>query len=130
MIQVGTVWTYIFAPNVNNKVAGKWIYEGSADLFRDLSPQLNKLADQGKINMAKFANKNPRHDPCPYIKHSVLCVYTRVPRDEKVRQIIKDELGLWSDIYKTEEQSNQEWRPGGVHFEQYARYWKNKRGFL
>ncbi|AGL02693.1 hypothetical protein [Desulfoscipio gibsoniae] len=130
MIQVGTVWTYIFAPNVDNKVAGKWIYEGNADLFRQLCPKLNKLADNGAINMAKFANKNPRHDPCPYIKNSVLCVYTHKPRDKKIRLIIKNELDLWSETYKTEEQTNQEWRPGGILFEQYAHYWKNKRGFL
>ncbi len=130
MIQVGTVWTYIFAPNINNKVAGKWIYKGSADFFRQLAPQLDELAEQGIINLAKFANKNPKWDPCPYIKHSVLCVYTYVPREPKIREVLKEKLGLWTDIYKTEEQTNREWRPGGVFYEEYIRYWKNKKGSL
>lgn len=130
MIQVGNVWTYIFAPDVNNKVAGKWIYEGSAEFFRELAPRLDELANSGAINMAKFANKYPKCDPCPYIKHSVLCVYTHRPRDENIRHLIKEKLGLWTEIYKTEEQTRMEWRPGGKLYEEYTRYWRNKRGFL
>lgn len=130
MIQVGTVWTYIFAPDVNNKVAGKWVYEGDADFFRELLPKLNELANSGFINMAKFANKNPTNDPCPYIKHSVLCVYTLSPHDDSVRQTIKEKLSLWSETYKTEEQTKKEWNPGGELYEEYIRYWKDKRGFL
>lgn len=130
MIQVGTIWTYIFAPDVKNKFAGKWVYEAGANFFRKISPQLDQLADRGLINMAKFANKDPRWDPCPYIENSVLCIYTREPRDESIRQLIKKKLGLWTDVYKTEEQTAMEWRPGGKLYEDYVRYWKNKRGTL
>lgn len=130
MIQKGTIWTYIFAPDVKNNFTGKWIYEADADFFREIAPQLDELANQGLINMAKFANKDPRWDPCPYIKNSVLCVYTQVPRDESLRQLLREKLDLWTDLYKTEEQTAREWRPGGKLYEDYIRYWKSKRGTL
>ncbi len=130
MIQVGTIWTYIFAPDVKNKFAGKWIYEDKAENFRKIAPALDELANSGLINMAKFANKNPQWDPCPYYKNSVLCVYTQVPRDDKIRQLIKEKLNMWTETYKTEEQTAMEWQPGGKLYEDYVRYWKNKKGTL
>lgn len=130
MIQVGTIWTYVFAPDFKNNFTGKWIYEADADFFREISPQLDELAADGVIHMAKFANKNPDRDPCPYIENSVLCVYTWEPRDEKIRRMIQERLNLWTDTYKTEEQTTMEWQPGGKLYEDYISYWRNKRGTL
>ena len=130
MIQVGNVWTYIFAPEINNKVTGKWIYKGSSDFFREIAPQLDELANEGILNMAKFANKHTKCDPCPYIKNSVLCVYTLIPQEEGPRLAIKEKLGLWTEVYKTEKQTKLEWSPGGVLYEEYIKYWRNKRGTL
>lgn len=130
MIQEGYIWTYIIDPRAEKKFAGMWKYEGDASEFKAQVPKLNELAEQGLIAMAKFANKDPKFDPCPYLKHSVLCVYTTKERDESIRNLIYKHLGLWTDVYKTEEESRRDWQPGGKLYEEYISYWRKKRGFL
>ena len=130
MIKRGQIWTYIYGQNFDRNVAGKWLYEGETRAFRDIQDKLKLLADEGKFPMAKFANKDPGVDPCPYRKPSVLCVYTIKEQDQKVREIIKAEFGLWTETYKTEAQTARDWKPGGLLYEEYTQYWRKKRGFL
>ncbi|MEW5952295.1 MAG: hypothetical protein AB1815_00835 [Bacillota bacterium] len=130
MIKRGQIWTYIYGQNYNRNVAGKWIYEGEAQTFRAIQDRLKELADAGKFPMAKFVNKDPGVDPCPYRKLSVLCVYTNQEQDQQVREAVQAEFGLWTETYKTEAQTERDWKPGGLLYEEYIHYWRKKRGFL
>jgi hypothetical protein len=95
-------------------IDGKWLYWGRTEELHSWLERLNDLVESGKIAAAKVARKLPGLDPFPN-KPCVLCVFTSGDENTKetVRALLKDNFNIDVTVWKSEEQTIQDWQPGG-----------------
>jgi hypothetical protein len=95
-------------------LAGKWLHFGPTALLHSWLERIDRLVEGGQIAAAKVARKLPESDPFPN-KPCVVCVFT--PADEqskeRARQVLKREFDIDVSVWKSEEQTLQDWEPGG-----------------
>lgn len=87
---------------------GKWLVFDSADAIRDLAGKIDKHVDAGEIDSAKF-----NREPSEYGRGDcVMCIYCDDRDKERVWAILRS-LGISKRIWKYDQQTHEDWKPGG-----------------
>lgn len=96
------------------EIGGKWLYFDQTEKLHSLLEDLNAIVEAGGIRSAKVARKLPNVDPFPE-KQCVLCVFTSNDKEEKdrVKSLLKAQLGISVSVWKSEEQTRRDWEEGG-----------------
>lgn len=95
-------------------IAGKWLHFGPTPELHSWLERLERLVEDGRIAAAKVARKLPGLDPFPD-KPCVVCVFTAGDELSKQhsRQAFETEFKVKVSIWKSEDQTRQDWQPGG-----------------
>src|SRR5215210_2892306 len=96
------------------RVTGKWLFFDDKEKLHALVGDLDRLVEAGAIPAAKVAVKHPDFDPFPE-KPCVLCVFTSddTLEKERVKELLKKELGISVSVWKSDKQTMQDWEEGG-----------------
>lgn len=95
-------------------ITGKWLCFGDKSFMHSLLPSLNDLVEKGEIRAAKISRKIPKYDLFPD-KACVMCVFTSKDQSEKdrIKKLLKGRFGLETTIWKSEEQTLEDWKENG-----------------
>ncbi|MFH1331743.1 MAG: hypothetical protein ABIH63_00470 [archaeon] len=133
MIMGGAVWAYSYNPKNRLKdknSCGKWVVRIPLDQIDEFFSKVNNLVLEGKVYAAKISHKRyPNNDPLPHFL-PVLCVYADdVTKDSALKELLK--IGIKPSFWKYDWQTNDDWKPGGILYEESKRqrteYFKNNR---
>jgi hypothetical protein len=117
MIIENSYWYDVVPHNIQRVLpaTGKWLYFDETIKLQALLPDLDKLVETGAIRSAKVARKHPDFDPFPE-KPCVLCVFTADDPQEKerVRELLNHEFNISVVVWKSNQQTRQDWQEGGV----------------
>lgn len=119
MIRKGKYWIIIVPSNAKKyiqteqDIKGKWLCFGSKEEMHGYSDLINKMVEEGTFRRAKIASKDPESDPFPH-KPCVMCIATSADENEKFR-VAKDleNIGLTPIIWKSNSQTEIDWKPNG-----------------
>jgi hypothetical protein len=98
----------------SDAIEGKWLHFGPTEVLHSWVGHLDRLVESRQIYAAKVARKLPGIDPFPD-KPCVLCAFTPASYDakERVRQVLMKELGVSVSLWKSDQQTMEDWQPGG-----------------
>jgi hypothetical protein len=117
MISKNNYWCEVFPvyDDGSLSVGGKWLYFDEVEKVHSFLETLNQLVESGSLQGAKIARKLPEFDPFPE-KPCVLCVYTTSYPDDKerVRELLRERLGISVSLWKSEIQTREDWKEGGL----------------
>lgn len=120
MIKKDKIWVWSY--NLNNKLqdeksVGKWLLNAKLDYFVKIFNSIDTLVENGVIYRAKYSHKERIDlDPLP-LSPPVLCVYADdLSKESTLQELLK--LGIKPISWKYEYQTTEEWKPGGLLFEE------------
>lgn len=106
------VWSINLLNEIDKKTVGKWIVWGSKSYMNSIFPKIDEMVLKGEIYRAKYAHRENKEIDPSWNKEPVMCIYADDNTKDKTLNLLR-ELNIKPVSWKYDEQTRQDWKPGG-----------------